>query len=374
VASFEVRGDSVRAIVRLPGTKKKQTETFDTEGEARAWASEFEAAIKGRGKTKGQLLSLGKSVRELFDLYLTAEGDLSDGARWNRVRLSRMSKHRLAQMQVSDVRPHDINCWIVERLNTVSAQTGQTIAPSTVNRELNLLSSVFRYAVKALQWLETNPCHGVNRPAENSARNRPLLTADEIAAIRQASGYEEDPGLRTATSRVGAAFLFALETGMRSGEILRIRPQDINLEASVVRVSATERGGRKSTNSGRIRGRIGRDVPLTPRACQIIRQLMENIPKDQPKRDGQEFPPYLLGLSDAIRDALWRQIRDRSGVANLTFHDSKHEACTRLSKYIDVMALSHAVGTKDLKLLRDTYYQHDAATLALALPQSLMES
>lgn len=99
---------------------------------------------------------------------------------------------------------------------------------------------------------------------------------------------------------------------------------------------------------------------------------MQRIPEEQPVRDGQEFPPYLVGLSDALRDALWRKARDRSGVTDLKFHDSKHEACTRLARYIDVIALSHAIGTKDLKLIRDTYYQNDAAAQAAKLPAALV--
>lgn len=51
----------------------------------------------------------------------------------------------------------------------------------------------------------------------------------------------------------------------------------------------------------------------------------------------------------------------------------KHEAATRLAGFIDVIALSHAIGTKDLKLLRDTYYNNDASRIAHSLPDSLAE-
>lgn len=370
MASFEHRGNSVRAIVRIPGTTKKLTATFDTEAEARGWARLTEAQHKN--KSGAQILAMGRLVSDLFELYLDSEGGRADGARWNRIRLNSMSQEWLGQMRVSEVRPHDINRWISERLATVSKQTGAPVSPSTVNREVNLLSAAFRYAVKSLQWLDTNPCHGVTRPESGDARDRPLLTPAEILAIRKATGYDDDPQLATLTARVGAAFLLALETGLRSGEMLRIRPVDIDLDRAVLRVTARERGGRKTTKSGRLRGRVGRDVPLTPRALELIRQLLVIVPADQPVRDGQEYPPYLIGVSDSTRDALWRKARDRSGVTDLTFHDSKHEACTRLSKYIDVIALSHAIGTKDLRLLRDTYYQNDAAALAKTLPTSLL--
>ena len=46
----------------------------------------------------------------------------------------------------------------------------------------------------------------------------------------------------------------------------------------------------------------------------------------------------------------------------------KHEAATRLAGFIDVIALSHAIGTKDLKLLRDTYYNNDASRIPIHFP------
>ena len=64
--------------------------------------------------------------------------------------------------------------------------------------------------------------------------------------------------------------------------------------------------------------------------------------------------------------------RDQAGVVNAHFHDTKHEAATRLAKYIDVLALSHALGTKDIRLLRDTYYNADAARAAAMLPKALL--
>jgi integrase len=95
---------------------------------------------------------------------------------------------------------------------------------------------------------------------------------------------------------------------------------------------------------------------------ELLDRLVATMPADQ---------PYIVGVNDSTRDTLWRKARDRSGVEDLTFHDLKHEACTRLSKFIDVIALSHAVGTKDVRLLRDTYYNNDAERNAALLPAQL---
>jgi len=175
-----------------------------------------------------------------------------------------------------------------------------------------------------------------------------------------ATGYAEDRALTTVGSRVGACFLLALETGMRSGEILRLRPADYNRDDRTLFVSATEKGGRKGARSGHVQAH--RTVPLTARAVELVDQLLQSMPEGQ---------PYIVGLTDQQRDANWRKYRDMAGVENLHFHDAKHEAATRLCRFLDVIALSHAIGTKDLKLLRDTYYNNDAAHAATLLPERL---
>ena len=362
MASFEHRGSTVRAVVRLPGGAKK-TATFDTESEAKAWAARMEFK-----KDIGQLRpgKAGSATNgDLFELYLDAVASKTDSAKWNKLRLMKWLNDPLADKKVSATTTHDINEWIVRSLSQPNERTGKPLSPATVNRELNLMSGAFTYAVKSLRWISLNPCHGANRPERGRPRKRPLLTDEEIKAIRISTGYEADPELRTLTARVGACFLLALETGMRSGEILRLRPQDYRRAARVIHVSALEPGGRKSSRSGRASVDPSRDVPLTAQAVKLLDQLVASMPKDQ---------PYIVGVSDSQRDSLWRKARGQAGIEDMHFHDTKHKAATRLAKYIDVLALSHAIGTKDIRLLRDTYYNADAQRSAALLPPALRSS
>lgn len=359
MASFEQRGSSIRAIVRLPGGGKKSA-TFDTKTEAETWASRMEQkkAIGALPPGKAGEATNG----DLFEVYLDSVASKTDSAKWNKLRLMKWLKDPLASKRVTATLTHDINEWIARSLSQPSARTERPVSPATVNRELNLMSGAFGYAVKSLGWIQSNPCHGAARPERGRPRKRPLLTDDEIAAIRISTGYDTDPELKTLTARVGACVLLALETGMRSGELLRLRPQDYLREQRVIHVSAMERGGRKGSKSGRASVDPSRNVPLTARAVEILDQLLLSPPAGQ---------PYIVGLSDSQRDSLWRKARDQAGIVDMHFHDTKHEAATRLARYIDVLALSHALGTKDIRLLRDTYYNADAKRTAKLLPETL---
>lgn len=368
MASYEKRGTSVRAIVRLPGGGKKSA-TFDTLVEAEAWAESVE-----KKKAEGvNVAHLGNTNADLFGVFLDAVASKTDSQVPNAARIGKWLKDPLAQLRVAATTTHDINQWITRTLETPSPRTGKLVKPSTVNRDLNLMSSAFTYAVESLKWIKSNPCIGAMRPEKGTSRSRELLRPDEIQALLDALGYGSDPELETVPARTAAAFLLALETGMRSGEILRLRPTDYRRELRYIHVGARERGGRKSAMSGRTNINPSRNVPLTERAIELLDKLLATMPKGQKSVPGKGFenPPYILGITDTQRTNTWHKAKQLAGVRDLHFHDTKHEAATRLSKFIDPFALSHAIGTKDIRLLRDTYYVDDASRIAETLPKKL---
>jgi integrase len=378
MASFEPRGNSIRAIVRVPGGGKK-TATFDTQAEADAWAEKM-----GARKAVGTLLGTtgsGLTNGELFEAYEEVAGK-TDTGKWNLLRLRKWQKDPIADKRIGQTVTHDIDEWITRSMAKPSARTGEAISAATVVRELNLMSGAFGWAVKVRKWIPVNPCHGATRPVgfQRSRQSQvKSLQPAQIAAVRQATGFAMDPQLATKTSRVGAAWLLELETGMRSGEILRIRPEHYWRDRRTVWVAAEERGGRKSSRSGRAQVDPSRKVPLTGYAMELLDLLLATMPAQDDGRTvimmadcGMLKPPYLVGLTDSQRDALWRKAAHQAGLEGYTFHDGKHEACTRMSKFLDVVALSHAIGTKDIRLLRDTYYINDASASAALLPAHLV--
>ena len=143
---------------------------------------------------------------------------------------------------------------------------------------------------------------------------------------------------QTVTTKSGAAaiaFLFAIETAMRAGEICGLTAPDIT--GRVAHLPQTK-NGRK------------RDVPLSRRALELLAYL----PVDS---------ATVFGITSASLDALFRKTRDRASIENLTFHDSRHEAITRLAKKLNVLDLARMVGHTDLNELQ-TYYNESAADIA----------
>ena len=100
-----------------------------------------------------------------------------------------------------------------------------------------------------------------------------------------------------------------------------------------------------------------RDVPLSPMALELLRDLPRNIRSDQ-----VVFPLHFEALKSA-----WRRACCRAGISDLRFHDLRHEATSRFfEKGLNVMEVAAITGHKDLRMLQ-RYTHLRAEDLALKL-------
>jgi integrase len=91
-------------------------------------------------------------------------------------------------------------------------------------------------------------------------------------------------------------------------------------------------------------------VPLSSRAREILEAVGKNF-----------------RLTTAQLDALFRKARDRAGLVDLHFHDSRRTALTRLSKRLDALELARVSGHRDLRILLQVYYAPSVEDLAAKL-------
>lgn len=323
MASIRPQGDRYRVYVKVDG--KRVTKVFDTKRQAHAWGQEQEAQLSGTKLPD-------KTFKQACEKWLQECADKRRGGGKERVRLMRfMRDDPLAQRRLQALDLSDFQAWRDARLRKVK--------PGSVARELNLIHSVLSECTREWRWLRTNPMSGLRWPATPKGRARGL-DSSEIDALAKAMGVHDTLKSTTQTNRVGLAFLFAIETAMRSGEICALRWHDVHKTDRYVHVMKSKNGD-------------ARDVPLSPHAVAIL----DAIPIS--------FGP-VFGLRDAQRDALFRKARAKTPHADIHFHDSRSEAITRLSKKLDVLDLARVVGQRDLKSLMH-YYRADASALAKKL-------
>ena len=321
MASFrKLPSGNYRAEVARQG--RRLSKVFPTKTAAKEWAAREEYMILQEAEAPVDHGDFG----DLLKRYAEEVSIKKRGERWETIRIAALRKDDLAKVRLAVLKASDFAEWRERRLKQV--------APGSVIREMQLMSSALNVARKEWGTISSNPLSDVRKPPKPQPRDR-LVTANEEVRLLHAAGQD----LTLATARAYHAFRFALETGMRAGEIVGLTWDRVDIDRKIARLTHTKNGR-------------ARDVPLSSEAVRLI----EALPKMAP----------VFGLDGTQLDALWRKIRDRPKAEGLTFHDSRHTAITRLSKKLDVLALARMVGHSDLRMLQ-VYYNETAEELAKRL-------
>lgn len=335
--------------VRIRRAGVSMSETFRTKAEASAWAAMKEAEILAGQRG----IVPDRSVGDLIDRYIREVVPLKRGARPEEMRLRRLAglptpknpapraPDPLALIRLQHLDAQHIAEWRDRRVREVSVQS--------LLREWATLSAAFNHAVREWRWLVKNPMSGVKKPPPPAPRTQ-QFSPEVIDRLLLACGYDSKAAPDTATSRVGAVMLFALETAMRAGEVCRLTWDRVDLDRRVAHLNELD----PTTGRYKTKNASARDVPLSKEAVRLIRQL------ELVRVEGE---PVFRIDADSL-DALFRKVKARALVTDLHFHDTRRTALTRLAEKVDVLTLAKISGHKDLRILQAVYYAPDMGAVA----------
>ena len=205
---------------------------------------------------------------------------------------------------------------------------------------MGLLGAIFTHAVKR-GWCSLNPVAVVDKPRTGRSPDIRFLTIKELEAILDATPDDE----RGSTERV--LYLAAAMTGMRRGELVALRWQDVDQHACQIRVRRNfvrgEFGAPKSRRSSRA-------VPLAPRlAAELTAHYQRSQYRDEldlvfaHPATGRVLDPYKLRrrFKSAAREA---------GVRPVRFHDLRHTFGTQMAAAgAPLRAIQEWLGHADLR-------------------------
>jgi integrase len=307
-----------------------QCKSFDKRDDAVRWARELEAEADRLGLIADARLAAKMTLGELLSRYRNQISPNKRSAHTEAARIAAMARRAIAQRVLGRLTSADVATYRDERLKEV--------APATVVRELNILSHAIDIAAK--EWgipLPRNPVRLVRKPRVPNGRKRRLHEGEEARLLAACELHR--PAL------IRPLVILAIETAMRRGELLNLRWIDVDFETRVAHLRMTKGGE-------------SRDVPLSHRATNTLLALL---------CAKKNTPEFVFNASANTARVAFERARSSAQLADLRFHDLRHEAVSRLfERGLNIAEVSAISGHKELRMLQ-RYTHLRAADLALRL-------
>lgn len=283
-------------------------------------AAQAEAELRRRMTDEGSQANVGEriDIAELgrrYRLHLAALGRKKSTITAVESTLRVWVEPSLGACDASRVTPDDVEGMI---------RTMRTrLAPKSVRNHIGTLSAMYRYAMHPRRkWATVNPCDAVDLPAAVQSDEIRFLTADEVEQLAASTVAGEHDQLDR------AMYLTAAMTGLRQGELIALRWQDIDWKAQRIRVRRNHVLGEYGTPKSR---RSTRSVPLSHRVAGELDQW-HRASRDSAD-DALVFGEPTTG-EPLRRGALMRRYRRALKAAMLEphrFHDLRHTFGTAMA-------------------------------------------
>ena len=246
---------------------------------------------------------------EFVQMYLERVVSLMKSIRTERNRVKRWVKD-LGMRPIGQITRAEIESWRREKMSRCK--------PATINRDLSRLRHMLNIAVE-WELLEESPMQGMKFLRENNARTRYLSVGECHRLIDSCMA----PHIR-------AIVTVALHTGMRLGEILNLRWQDLDFSSGFILVRDSKNGQ-------------ARQVPMDSMISTVLRSW--------PRLSDQDivFTSVMTGGRIVDIRAGFLNSCKRAGITGLHFHDLRH---TFASQFVmaggDIYILKEILGHKSI--------------------------
>jgi integrase len=335
---------------RLPDRAKRR-KTFKSEREARV----FEASVVTK-TASGEVVDprAGRiTLATVYKAWLASRLDLSPKVRrgyednWR----SRIEP-RFGSWHVARIDHQSIQGWVNEM-----AASG--LSPRTVRWVHSVLKMTLDYAIDDGQLLSRNPAGRTNLPPLRQASHS-YLTTTETAALAEACG------------RQGDVIHLLAYTGMRFGELVGLRVEDVDLAARRIRVrrSITQVGG--ELVEGNPKSAAGRrSIPVPQRLTSILSERVTGRPPGAPAITSPNGA--LLGLENWKRSTRWRHTIAAIDRPKMRVHDLRHTYASLARRAgADLRLLQKTMGHASITVTAHVYadlYDDELDGVALALDE-----
>jgi len=283
-----------RTIITKSG-KSTKSKTFRRKSDAKTWGSRTVLEYQ-ENEAKGIKLCTITFSR-LADEYM----HWWTGKDHDRARLVLWWENQLGKILLSEITPELLR----EKLKLKKSK-----APATYNKHLAVVSAVLDYATLQQeedditeQYIDDNPCKRVRSLKVNNKRVRYLSD-------------EEKPRLLQSAKTIGGKFylkvLMALTTGMRKGELEKLRWNDIDFERGLALLHDTKNG--------------------TSRHTPIPDVIMGEVKKYRELGNGLLFPSTVNPDKPFDYKKWWDNCLKAANIQDFRWHDMRHDTASTLAR------------------------------------------
>jgi len=208
---------------------------------------------------------------------------------------------------------YEINQQMVEKFK---ADRMKEVSPARVNRNLACLKCMFN---RAIEWgkAKENPVKKIKMLKENNKRLR-YLEKEECGRLIAACLPHQQPIVIT-----------ALNTGMRRGEILSLKWENVDLVRGIIYVLDTKNGEK-------------REIPINRKLKEALSAIEHNGQYVFSKTSGMSYKDIRNGFNVALQTC---------GIENFRFHDLRHTFASHLVMAgIDLNTVRELLGHKSLAM------------------------
>jgi integrase len=289
------------------------------------------------------------TVGEYLDRWL--ENSVKDTVRPSTYEVHRYMIHphivpALGRLKLKDLNPVHVRGFYREKLDS-------GLSSATVRKIHSILRKALKQAV--LDGLTPrNVCEAVKPPKVEHKEIRPLDRGQTKALLEVAIG-----------NRLEALYVLAVHTGMREGELLGLKWEDVDLERGVLRLRhALVREGGKVVLGDLKTPKSRRSVRLTCAAAEALRSHLEHQLEEM-ERMGSLYQSggLVFGTESGtlinpsnLRNRSFKPLLKRAGLPHICFHDLRHTCATLLlSQGTHPKLVQELLGHATIAMTLDTY-------------------
>jgi integrase len=286
--------------------------TFILKEDAIKWSKETEVKVE-RGLYQDLILAKTTKLKDVLIQYRDRVSINKKGYEQERYKVNKIIRSDIADKTLSQLTPLVLFEFIEQQKKLYTA--------STVNKSITIINLTLNFAERFLGIsLNKNPLKFIKRLKESQFVGQVIEPYEEALLLKHAE-FSKLYWLKT-------AIILGIDCGLRRGEILKLKAEDINFKNNTAVLRDTKNGET-------------REIGLSQRVIQEIKKLPITI-------DGKLFPCKRLDTFSFY----YNQLQRWSGVKK-RFHDTRHTFASRkATQGWSITEIAAQGGWKQLQVLK----------------------